>query len=187
LSERSFAGLVELACHDVRTPLATINGFAKTLVSSDELGERNAAFVGMIEEAASQIAELVGELGLAAHIASGRYQPVRVEADTLELAAGSGDARVAVEGSGAVVETDAPAARRALAALALAAVRFGELGSVTWTVAGRELTLSPVAPTAAPVLDGSSQRDLGALVARMVIEALGGSVAVADGLLRVSL
>jgi signal transduction histidine kinase len=187
LSEGSFPRLVELACHDVRTPLATINGFAKTLAGSDELGERNATFVGMIAEAASQIAVLVDELGLAARIASGRYEPVRVQADTLELAAGSGDERVAVEGSGAVVETDPTAAGRALAALALAAVRFGELESVTWTVAGRELTLSPVAPAAAQVLDGSSARDLGALVARMAIEALGGSVAVAGGLLRVSL
>jgi len=26
-----FARLVSLACHDVRTPLATVNGFVKTL------------------------------------------------------------------------------------------------------------------------------------------------------------
>jgi signal transduction histidine kinase len=187
LSEAPFPRLVQLACHDLRTPLATVNGFAKTLAGSGQLGERNATFVRMIEQAAAQMTVLVDELGLAARIASGRYDPVPLEADTFDLAAGSGDERVAVEGAGAIVETDPPAASRALAALALAALRFGELDSVTWSVDGRKLTLLPVVPAAAEVLDGSSPRDLGALVATMAIEALGGSVVVSDGTLRVGL
>lgn len=187
MSEEPFPRLVALACHDLRTPLATINGFSKTLAAGDELGERPATFVRMIEEAAGQMTVLVDELGLAARIASGRYDPIPLEADTLELAGGSGDERVAVEGSGAIVETDPLTVGRALAALARAALRFGELDSVTWAVDGRELTLRPVVLAAVQILDGSSPRDLGALVARMAIEALGGSVVTGHGSLRVTL
>jgi hypothetical protein len=43
-------------------------------------------------------------------------------------------------------------------------------------VRGRELELAPVRGSAAPVISGESQRDLGCLVARMVIEELGGSL-----------
>jgi hypothetical protein len=43
-------------------------------------------------------------------------------------------------------------------------------------VRGRELALSPVLPAAAPVVTGKEDRDLGSLVARIVIEALGGTL-----------
>jgi hypothetical protein len=58
---------------------------------------------------------------------------------------------------------------------------------VTWRVHGRELELSPITPDAAPVVTGESIRDLGSLVARMVIEALGGSLELAGDTLRVRL
>ena len=67
----------------------------------------------------------------------------------------------------------------------LAALRFGELSLVTWTVNGRELTLTPVTAAAAPVVAGTDPRDLGALVARTAIERLGGSVTVDGESLRV--
>ena len=35
-----FARLVTLACHDLRTPLATVNGFAKTLVRGGQLDDQ---------------------------------------------------------------------------------------------------------------------------------------------------
>ena len=51
-----FATLVELACHDLRTPLATVSGFAKTLLAADAAAGREARFVEMIDEAAGQMA-----------------------------------------------------------------------------------------------------------------------------------
>jgi signal transduction histidine kinase len=180
-----FAALVVLACHDLRTPLATVAGFSKTLVRTGELSERDARFVEMIDEASAQMALLIDQLGLAARIESGRYDPLPFDTDTLELAASSGDERVVVEGTGAIVETDSVTVSRALAALAVAALRFGELSLVTWTVNGRELTLTPVTPAAAPVVAGTDPRDLGALVARTAIERLGGSVTVEGESLRV--
>ena len=180
-----FAALVVLACHDLRTPLATVAGLSKTLVRAGELDERNARFVEMIDEASEQMALLIDQLGLAARIESGRYDPLPLDADTLELAASSGDSRVAVEGKGAIVETDSVTVSRALGALAVAALRYGELSLVTWTVNGRELTLTPVTAAAAPVVAGTDPRDLGALVARTAIERLGGSVTVEGESLRV--
>ena len=37
MSDTSFARLVSLAVHDVRTPLATVHGFARTLTRQVEL------------------------------------------------------------------------------------------------------------------------------------------------------
>lgn len=180
MTAERFPTLVELACHDVRTPLAAIVGFAKTMIRTGDLPEREVRFVGIIDEAAAQIVGLLDQLGLAARIESGRYLPAPALSNTLELAASSGDERIAADGSGAEIETDSEVARRSLAGLALATLRFGELPGVHWAVSGRELTLTPVPPAAAKVLDGSSPQDLGALVGRMAIERLGGTLAI-DG------
>jgi signal transduction histidine kinase len=183
MAEVGFAELVQLACHDLRTPLATVSGFAKTMGRSEQLAERDAEFVGLIDEAATQMSALVSDVGLAARIAAGRYEPYLVKADTLELAS-SGDGRIRAEGAGATVETDAATFAHALEALALAALRFGEAASVTWAVSGRELALSPVAGAEA-ALDGSSAADLGALVGRAALAALGAEVVLEGDSLRV--
>jgi signal transduction histidine kinase len=185
VSDDRFSALVGLACHDLRTPLATVSGFAKTLVRTSELGERDAKFVELIDEAADEMRALVDQLALAARIASGRYEPVPLEADTLELASASVDGRVRVVGEGAVVETDGTVVARALGWLASAALRFGELDEVTWTVAGRDLALAPVTRAAAAVVEGGDRRDLGALVALSALEALGASFALDGETLRV--
>jgi hypothetical protein len=90
-------------------------------------------------------------------------------------------------GQGEVVETEVEAMARSLRALAVAASRFGPADRVTWRVNGRDLELAPVTADAAPVVTGETVRDLGALVARSVIEALGGTVTLAGDTLRVRL
>jgi hypothetical protein len=47
---------------------------------------------------------------------------------------------------------------------------------VRWLVEGRELCLSPVTADAAPVVMGDDVRDLGSIVARLVVEELGGGL-----------
>ena len=170
-----FPRVVSLACHDLRTPLATIYGFARTLTRGEDLDERTARFLGMIEEASEQMTSLLDELGAAARIEGGRWEPVLRPADTLELARAD-DERVAAAGTGEPIETEVEAVERALRAFAIAAVRYGPAERVTWQVSGRELRLSPVTADAAPVVLGDEVRDLGSLVARLVIEELGGAV-----------
>jgi signal transduction histidine kinase len=175
-----FADLVVLACHDLRTPLATVHGFAHTLVRLDELEDPAARYVEMIASAGEQLAELIDELALGARIEAGRYDPHRKELDTLELARAAaarlGDERVKVDGEGATLEADAEATERAVAALARCALRHGGLEQVRLTVRRTELELTPVTAASAPVLLGDDLRDLGAAIAVRAIRAQGGSV-----------
>jgi signal transduction histidine kinase len=186
MADEQFPRLVSLACHDLRTPLATVYGFARTLTRMEDLDERTARFLGMIEEAAEQMTGLLDELGTVARIEGGRWEPALRQVDTLELAQAD-DERVAAEGTGETIETEAESVAHGLRALAIAAARFGPAERVTWVVSGRELSLSPVTSEAGPVVLGESMRDLGSLVARAAIEALGGSLALDGETLRVRL
>jgi signal transduction histidine kinase len=186
IAEAGFARLVSLACHDLRTPLATVNGITKLLVRQGGLAEREARLALMADAAAEEMTSLLDRLGLAARIAAGRYEPHRREADTRALAS-SPDARITVAGDGGLLSTDVDAVARALADLARAALRHGGLSRVTWTVDRSTLVLAPVVEQAAAVVEGSLPGELGALVARMVIEALGGSLALEGETLRVEL
>src|SRR5213592_5279145 len=90
-TDTSFPRLVSLAAHDLRTPLATIHGFAQTLVRMGDLGQPKQRYAEMIDLAARQLAELLDELGLAARIEGGRYEPNLQPADTRELAFGAAE------------------------------------------------------------------------------------------------
>ena len=187
----SFPRLVSLAAHDLRTPLATVSGFAKTLIRTEELGDPASRYVEMIDAASAQMAELLDELGLAARIEAGRYQPSLREANTLELAQAAaatlGEDRVRTGGEGGTVRVDLEAIERAVSALARCALRHGGVELVDVTADGRELTIAPITPASAPVVVGQDLRDLGAAVAVLLVRALGGSVEVEDEVLRVRL
>jgi len=186
MTDDRFPRVVSLACHDLRTPLATVYGFARTLSRGGDLDERNARFVGMIEAASEQMTDLLDQLGVLARIESDRYDVGLVEADTVDLAT-TDDERVETVGEGVTLETDERSLKRALEALAVAAVRHGGVPTVTWTVRGRELELAPVTAAAAPVVTAEELLDLGSVVARRVVERLGGTVELDGETLRVRL
>jgi len=102
--DMKFPRLVSLAAHDLRTPLATIHGFAQTLIRMGDLGEPKQKYMEMIDTASRQLAELLEELGTAARIEGGRYDPSLQPIDTLELAQTAaellGKERVRVSGTG---------------------------------------------------------------------------------------
>ena len=181
--DSDFARLVSLACHDLRTPLATVNGFARTLTRFEQLEDPMPRYLQMMATAADQMGALLDDLGLVARIESGRWEAPTREADTLELARGAAarvDAQVEVTGSGTGASVEPDAAERALAALALCAVRHGGLERLDIAVDGAEIRMAPVTEESAGVLVGEDLRDFGAAVAGRVVSALGGSVAV-DG------
>ena len=182
--DTSFAKLVTLACHDLRTPLATVHGFVKTLERSAELEPPADRYVSMIGEASEQLAALLDALSLAARIEGGRYEPVRRDVDTLELARSArgrlGDDRVDVSGEGSVVATDEEAVDRGVSALVRCALRHGGLDEVAVVVRGAEIDVTPVTAASARVVLGEDLRDLDAAVAVRAIAALGGSVSL-DG------
>jgi signal transduction histidine kinase len=179
--DNEFARLVSLACHDLRTPLATVHGFATTLVRGGGLEPPADRYVEMIDAASAQLAEMIDELSLASRIEAGRYERLLRAATSLVLAhaaaARLGEDRVQVSGSGTALETD-PAVERGLAALFQSALRHGGLDSVEVEVEGTDVRLSPVTPASAPVVLGDDLRDLGAAVAVRLVRSLGGSVSV---------
>ena len=148
-----------------------MQGFAKTMVRLEQLEEdKLKRYLGLIDSASDELAVLLELLSLAARIEGGRYEPVTREADLLALAPPGST------GTGATVVVDPDAVERSLASLQSAAARHGA-AEVTVTVDGPDVVFEPVAESAAPIVLGEEQRDLGAAVAVMLIRALGGEVA----------
>jgi signal transduction histidine kinase len=169
-----FARLVSLACHDLRTPLATVQGFAKTMLRMEELDdEKRLRYLGLIDNASDELAALLDLLSLAARIDAGRYEPVLRDGDSLLLAPEG------ATGAGATVQVDPEPVTRALAAIARAASRHGGV-DVAVSVDGPEVSFEPVVADAAPIVLGEEQKDLGSAVAVQLVRAIGGDV-VLDG------
>jgi signal transduction histidine kinase len=170
-----------LACHDLRTPLATVHGFAQTLLRLETLDEeKQQRYLSLIESASTELAQLLDLLSLVARIEGGRYEPVTREVDSLELAPEG------ATGIGSPVVVEPEAVERALAALARAAARHGGV-DVSVSVDGPRIAIEPVVASAGPVVLGEEQKDLGAAVAVRLVRALGGDVALAGERLTVTL
>jgi signal transduction histidine kinase len=187
--DTSFARLVSLACHDLRTPLATVHGFARTIERTQELEDPLARYLEMIGAAALQMTDLLETLSAAARIEGGRYEPVPAEADTLDLARAAA-AKVdgaSAEGNGVTLTTDVGGVERALAAFASCAVRHGAAPAVSLRVDGTSIVVAPVNDGAARVILGEDLKDLGAAVAVRIVRALGGSAELDGASLVVSL
>jgi signal transduction histidine kinase len=178
-SADEFPRFVSLACHDLRTPLATVGGFAHTLERADDLGDPAGRYVSMMRAAAEQMGELLDALGVVARIEAGRYEPALIETDTLDLVQAAAERlgeKAVASGSGATVHVDQPAVEVGLAALALCAVRHGGLERVEIVAAGEIVEISPIPEAAAPIVLAEDLKDLGSATARRVIEAIGGSL-----------
>src|SRR5262249_31701767 len=157
-----FPRLVSLACHDLRTPLATVFGFARTLVKMEGLGDPVARYIAMIDQASFQLGELLDELAIAARIESGRYEPTPAEIGTAELAQHArealGEERVGVSGDGGPVNVDVAATKRAVTSLVRCTLRHGGLDHVDVVARDGEVAVSPVPSAARPVVLGEDLR-----------------------------
>lgn len=175
VSQPTFAQLVSLACHDLRTPLATASGFAHTLQRLEGLAPPADRYAEMIDAASDQMAELLDLLGAAARIEAGRFEGQFREIDSRELvdAAASplGDEAV-VGGTGALVLTDPPWAQTALRAFGECIRRHGALEQVTYAVDGPEVSLGPVRDGVGAVVLGEDLKDFGAAVAIRLLPTL---------------
>ena len=154
----NFPRLVSLACHDLRTPLATVHGFARTLDRLDPLQERTRRYLGLIAEASEEMADLLDRLSLVARIESGRYEPVIQATDSLELARSAAEqvtaGAVDVNGEGVPVDVDREWTERSLAAYAQCAIRHGDGDRIAIAVRRTELRYAPVTAESGPVLLG---------------------------------
>jgi signal transduction histidine kinase len=179
----SFPKLITLACHDLRTPLATVRGFARALETRAQLDEPSQAWLRLVEEASAELADLIDQLSLAARIEAGTYdpelQPVSTEALAQQAAARLGE-QVEIVGEGAPVLVEERSAARALAGLARCQIRHGELERTRLELRGPAIGFVPVDARTAAVMLGEDLRDLQAAIGARVVRALGGELSHAD-------
>jgi signal transduction histidine kinase len=190
-TDRFFARVVSLACHDLRTPLATVHGFARTIDRLEPLQARTRRYIGIMAEGSGQLADLLDRLALIARIERGAYEPTLRGMDSLEVAE-SAAARVAagdvsVTGEGVRVHVDPTPTEQSVAAFLTCALRHGDADRLECAVRGHELRITPVTDAVGAILLADDLRDFGAAAARIHLEALGGSVAVEGGALLVGL
>ena len=189
--DQRFPELVSLACHDLRTPLATVAGFASTLLRMGDLDEQRSRYLTLIEAAALQLGEIIDDLGVVARIEDGRFEPAGEPVDSLDLVTMAadrlGNGSMRVTGSGAVVHLDRELGVRAVCSLVSAARRHGGVETVDVTVDGAGVELSPVSAETADIVRGDDLRDLASAVARRALEAQGATVTARDGALLIAL
>jgi signal transduction histidine kinase len=180
-----FAKLVSLACHDLRTPLATVRGFAKTLQRDASEEGPQARYLELIDAASAEMTVLLDLLGLVARVESGRQELTPIDSDTGQIAREAAEAvgGIEVSGEGEEAPVDAPIIRQALAAYGRALLRHGGLERAELRVEGSTFAFAPVDETLGPILLGDDLKDLGAAASTRVLRGLGGSVAVTGGTL----
>ena len=190
MASQSFAQLVSLACHDLRTPLATASGFARTLARLDEIGHPAERYVEMIGAATDQLAGLLDLLSAATRIELDRFEPQLRPANTRALAEAAAarldDERASVEGEGAEIRADPDSAVTSVSALAEAARRHGGLEQITLTVAGRAISIAPIVENAGAIAIGEDLRDFAAAVGVRVLQTSGVSLQLDDEALRIT-
>lgn len=176
----TFAQLVSLACHDLRTPLATASGFARTLERVDGLGQPAGRYVEMIAAASDQMGELLDLLSAGARIEDGRFEPQPQPSHTRELADAAAqrlpDGVASVAGEGTAVEVDPKWTAVALGAVAEAARRHGGLEQISLAAEGSTIVISPIVAEAGEIATGDDLRDFSAAVGARVLQASGAAL-----------
>jgi hypothetical protein len=177
-----FPEQISSACHDLRTPLASAYGFARTLERLGAVSGEHARYLSLVVEAGEEMGRLIDCLALIARAQDGRLVLERAPVDSAELAAEAvrlvpGD-RLAAEGAGTAIEVDRARAVSGLAWLAEAVARAapGDQPLGVEARADGTFALGPVpAVTADRIADGTG--DLRALAALAVARAHGGTLA----------
>jgi signal transduction histidine kinase len=189
-----FPALVGVACHDLRTPLAALYGFARTLERMGGLDARQERFLGMVVGGAEDLIRLIDDLALLTRVERDTLRASPQPVDLRELVtASAGEAtrrlgegrRVLGPGSGPAVrlELDPELATSGLAALAEKALAFQpEATEVRLALDGAALRLGPLSQDAARLLL-DEHRDLHVAAAHAALRGAGATVAAAgDGL-----
>jgi signal transduction histidine kinase len=189
MSDARVGALLAGFAHDLRTPLATIYGFAKTIERQGDLSETQARFLGLIADAAADMDRMIENLTLVGHVLEGRWVPDPVPIATDALAAlvvtavrprPDGRPVELTAGVAGTVATDPARAPGALALVAEAALRL-DPGCPAATVAPTldGIRIAPFADHLVAVV-AEPGRDVPVEAARMALERLGGAIA-ADG------
>jgi signal transduction histidine kinase len=129
------AAIVRAAVHDLRTPLATVYGFARTLDRLGGLDERQQRFLDLVVEGADDMRRQLDDLALCARAADGTMRPrprpvdlrsliVDAAVSATERAANGRHVAALVPDHPVEAQTDVELTTGALARLALAVLRL---------------------------------------------------------------
>jgi signal transduction histidine kinase len=189
MAPQTFAQLVSLGCHDLRTPLATASGFARTLQRLDDIGQPARRYAEMIGEATDEMVALLDLLSAAARMEDDRFEAQARPTNTRELADAAAErlpeGSAAVAGEGAAVEVDPAWAAVSLGALAEAARRHGGLEQIELAADGSTVEIGPIVEGVGQIATGDNLRDFPAAVGTKVLHAAGATVELDGDRLRV--
>jgi signal transduction histidine kinase len=177
-----FPELVSRACHDLRTPLASAFGFARTLERLGTVEGDQARYLAIVIQSTEELARLIDALALLARVENGRLPLERTGVATAELVSEAcalvpGE-RLSAGGAGAHIEVDRARSAAGLAWLAEATEHAipGESPLRLDARADGSIVLGPLPGTMDDrLIDGTG--DLRACAALAVARAHGGSLA----------
>jgi signal transduction histidine kinase len=171
--------------HDLRTPLATIYGFAKTIERGGGLDDRQERFLGLILAAAADMDRMIENVSTVGHIAEGRLSVEKASVDSIAVAAAAveavperpdGRAVVLRPGVSAPVDTDIERAARAIALVAEAALRLEPSRPEAYCRAdGGAIRCGPFSEALLPGLEAHG-RDVPVETARLLLAHLGATL-----------
>jgi hypothetical protein len=180
-----FPDVISRACHDLRTPLASAFGFARTLERLGAVEGDNARYLSVVVEATEELGRLIDCLALLARAQDGRVVLERSSVESSEVAVDAvalvpGD-RLALQGPGATLEVDRARATAGLAWLA-EAVEHAVPGVAPLLVDARADGSFAIGPLSAVMADrmADGAGDLRSLAARAVAHVHGGTLARED-------
>jgi signal transduction histidine kinase len=186
VSDAELGELMSMVAHDLRTPLAIVYGFAKTLERGGNLDERQLRFLQQIADAAGDMDRMIANVSTIGHAISGRWQPALSALGAAELAVAAHKA-VAARTDGRVVglrppiipaqiTTELERAARALALLAEASLRLDPSRPEASIGAEKDcIAIGPFSPELIGIVT-TPGRDVAVEAARMVLERLGARI-----------
>lgn len=172
------------ACHELRSPLAVVYGFARMLEGTSNLDEAaQAKYVGQIVRSAERLDHMLDDLSKIGRIAASRlhpqieHVPLRSVVDDL-CATSTNDGRLTVDpGADVTVKADPAWLTESLQAI-VDGLCFEEGIDVkmTWRHEPHEIQLHVVPNSSFPMIDVEPEKSgLGISLARMRIVAMGGA------------
>lgn len=172
------------ACHELRSPLAVVYGFAKMLDAQATLDDTARKYVSQIVNGAQQLDDLLDALGKVARIASGRLTPsldsiaLREVVDALVTTSRNAE-RVTVDaGADVQVRADTDWLGEAFQGIIDALCFEDETDlRLTWTHEGHEVSVHFHPHSAFPMVDTEpGKSSLGLTLARIGVVGMGGAL-----------
>ena len=172
------------ACHELRSPLAVVYGFAKMLETNTSIDEPGQKYVTQIVNGAQRIDDLLDALSKIGRIAAGRLVPTMESGSIKALvddlcSTSTNNARVAIDaGPDLHVKADPAWLTEAFVGIINALCFEDELDvRVSWTHDAHEVTVNFIPNSSFPMIDVEpAKAAMGLTLARMRIVAMGGAL-----------